>query len=189
MTKDNVDRIEILNKVIQQRFALQTELEAEKSLFKSMVAILKAAHVEQTKPLQAEIEALDEQLWHTIERDRANLITKGKKSFVTMYAKLQFRSIPSTTKVIDAVSVMDVARKLGIVRKIAKPTNTWRFSTTMFLKWLSTHDEYRHYFEPYIDDLPEGESLTMQPNDNYTVHHDSKRLSPPSVTINRASPA
>lgn len=189
MTNGNAESIEILNEAAPQRFKLQLELEAEKSSFKSMVAVLKTAHIEQTKSLQAEIDALDEQLWQNITHNRASLIVKGKRSFVTMCAKFQFRTIPSTTKVVDAVAVMEVARKLGVVRKIAKPTNTWKLSNTMFFQWLSTHDELRHYFEPHIDDSPKGESLTMQPNDNYTVRHNSKRISPPSVTIHRASPA
>lgn len=87
----------------------------------------------------------------------------------------------------DKAAIMQVARCLGVVKKIAHPPKVeWRFNQKKFLEWLSRHPEQRTHFVEFLQDHEKGETLTVQPNANYTVVHNSERISPPSITIRKS---
>lgn len=182
MSDTNTKVIEDLNGLAERRFFVEVRREIAIRAYKAEVAVLNAEQENVMADLNSEAKQLDEQITQLIQPNRNNLIERDKQSFVIMRAKFQFRKPSGKTKITDASGIMDVARKLGVVRKIAKPSYSWKLNQPKFFGWLEKHGEMRKHFEEYLDDTS-TESLTMQPNGNYTVHHDSKRVSPPSVSI------
>lgn len=183
MTDANTEVIDKLNELAEQRFLVELRQGDANQKHKAAVAALETAHQQVLAGFQTEIETLDKQIADLIKQHRKELIKTGKKSFVIMSAKFQFRGYDEKTTVKDPKGIMDAARKLGIVRQIAKLTMSWKFNQAKFFAWLDKHGELRSKFEEFLEVKEAGESLTMAPNSNYTVHHDSKRISPPSIGI------
>lgn len=182
MSDTDTKIIDDLNDLADKRFLVQIKIDDANASHKSAVAALVAAHERVLSALTSEAAGLDQQIAAIIQPNRGSLIERGKQSFVIMRAKFQFRKPSGKTKITDAAGIMDVARKLGVVRQIAKPSYVWKLNQSKFFDWLDKHGEMRTHFEEYLDDSSK-ESLTMQPNAGHTVHHDSKRISPPSVSI------
>lgn len=182
MSDTNTKVVDDLNDLAEKRFMVQVKIDEATVTHKAAVAALEASHEKVLSSLQAQAEHLDAHIAEVILPNRHTLIERGKQSFVIMRAKFQFRRPTGKTKVTDPGGIMEVARKLGVVRKVAKPSYSWKLNQAKFFAWLDTHGEMRKHFEEYLD-VSSKESLTMQPNSGYTVHHDSKRVSPPSVSI------
>lgn len=172
-----------LNRLGRDRALLKLREDSENQRYKDAKARLDATHERNLAQIAAKIEQVDPQIDETIAKRRSDLIEAGKQSFTTSEWKFQFRKAPGKTKVTDADGVMEVARKLGIVRKIADPPKRWKFNQKKFLGWLESHPEERARFEAYLEDTEDGETLHMYPNSGHTVFHDSKRVSPPPITI------
>ena len=183
MDDANTEVIEKLNELAEQRFLVELRRNDANQKHKAAVATLETKHQQTLAGFEGEIKALDTQIANLIKQHRKELIKAGKKSFVIMSATFQLRKFGEKTEVKDAKAIMDVARKLGIVRRIAKLTMSWKFNQAKFFAWLDEHGELRSKFEDHLEVKDAGESLTMAPNSNYTVHHDSKRISPPSISI------
>lgn len=183
MTDADTKVIDELNELAEQRFVVQLKLDDANQKYKAAVAALDAVHEHKLAAFQAEIDTLDAKISNKIKTNRKALIESGKQSFVIMRARFQFRKTKPKTTVKDAKAIMDMARKLGVVRQVAKLKCSWGLNQGKFFDWLNTNGEFRSQFEDYLEVTEAGESLTMQPNTNYTVHHDSKRVSPPSVSI------
>lgn len=182
MTNVDPEVINKLNELVEQRFRLEVEDEADTRQFKAV----ETQFIERQAARHTQVHQLDRRIRQFAEDNREQLITKGK-SFVTMLAKFQFTDIPARTKVTDKRGILAAARLLGVVRKIAKIKVFWEVDTKKFLDWLQRNGEHREKFEPYIEDVPKRESLTIGPNANYTVFHDSKRISPPTIKIDDLS--
>ena len=183
MSDASTEVIEKLDALAEQRFLAQVKLDKATEEYKTAIAVLTADHEKVQTSLQSEINALDSQIYDTIQANRNELIRRGKKSFAIMKAVFQFRSSDPKTKIADSAGIMSVARKLGVVRQIAKVSISWKLNQSKFFQWLDKHGELRPHFEDYLEEVEAGESLTMKPNTNYTVFHDSKRISPPSISI------
>jgi phage host-nuclease inhibitor protein Gam len=180
--------IEKLNRLGRTRAELELTKQAEIQKFKDAKAALEASHGAKLAKIEADIEKTDPQIDQTITERRSELIQKDKQSFTTSEWKFQFRKAPGKTKVTDADGAMEIARKLGIVRKVADPPTRWKFNQKKFLEWLDRNPEQRARFESVLEDTEDGETLHMSPNSGHTVFHDSKRVSPPSITITRSQP-
>lgn len=187
MTDANTEVISELNNLAERRFQIELRLNDANRKHKSAMAELEAAHEKVLDALNAEIAEVDSLIAGCIRTNRKALIAKGKQSFVIMRARFQFRGPkPGTkpkTKVTDAAGIMAVARRLGVIRKIAKMNVSWRLNQSKFLEWLEKHAELGSQFEDYLDVSVPKETLTMYPNSGYTVYHDSQRVSPPPVSI------
>ena len=180
--------IDDLNELAKSRFDVQVRIDAENQQFKNDKTALETAHAARLAALTKEADALDSQLWEKIEPNRSSLIVRGKKSFITALAKFQFREVPGKDKVGDSDGIMNAARRLGVVRQIANPVHYWKFDSKKFFAWLDRNGENRPHFAEFIEEGTDGESLTIQPNSNYTVHLDKKRVSPPSISIKKPAP-
>lgn len=183
MTDANTEVIDQLNELAEKRFLVELERNKSNEEHKSAVAELEAQHKGVLAAFDTDIQTLDKQIADLIRKNRKSLIEADKKSFVIMRAKFQFRGYDKKTTVTDAKAIMEVARKLGVVKQIAKIAVAWKFNQAKFFAWLAKHEELRPKFDPFLETKTAGESLTMAPNTNYTVHHDSKRISPPSIGI------
>lgn len=184
MSNANPEVIDLLNQLAEDRFALKLRMDAEDQAFKDAKARLEADHTDKKAAMEARAVEIDQQIQQLIQEHRANLIARGKQSFAIMRAKFQLRKSGEKTKVADANGVMKVAKRFGVVKAIAEPpSRKWKLDSQKFLKWLESHGEMRRLFEPYLTIVPEMESLHMSPNTNYTIYHDGKRISPPSITI------
>jgi phage host-nuclease inhibitor protein Gam len=177
--------IEGLNELAKARFDLQVQVDAANQEFKNDKAVREAAHTARLAPLEAKIEEIDAQLWKELKDHESSLIEEGKRSFVTMAARFQLKTVYGTRKVTDAKSLMKIARKLGIVRRIAVPVHEWKLSQEKFFAWLDKNGEARPKFDGLIEETQDDESLTIKPNSNYTVFLDKKRVSPPSISIKK----
>lgn len=178
-----------LNELAKSRFDVQLRIDAENQQFKNDKAALETAHAARLADLTKEADALDAQLWQkTDEPNRSLLIEAGKRSFITALTKFQFRDVPGKDKVGDSDGIMNAARRLGVVRQIANPVHYWKFDSKKFFAWLDKNGEIRPSFDEFIEEGTDGESLTIQPNSDYTVHFDNKRVSPPSISIKKPAP-
>ena len=175
-----------LNKLAEQRFTLQVQLDGQNATFKANQVAATARHNAQIAPMQAEIDALDAQLVKLVQTHRAKLIKPKRKSFATMIATFQFRDVTTKLKVVDVDGLMAAARKLGIVRKIACQVVLWKLDRDKLAAWLEKHGEYIEDLIDFIEGPSDGESLTIKPNGTHTVVYDGDRISPPSVTIKKS---
>lgn len=176
-----------INRLVESRLQLEVELDAENRRFQAKLADLTREHEANLHELAERERELDPAIWQAIDANRSTLIARGKRSFVTLLAKFQLRDVPAKIEVLDKPGIMETAHRLGIVKQIANPPRGgWRFDRKKFLAWLASHGELREHFEPYIEQSDKSESLTVQPNANYTVEHDSQRVSPPSISIKKS---
>lgn len=176
--------IDKLNQLGRTRVRLELSRNAAIQKAKNAKAAIDERLSTQLSGIEAKIEAIDPKIGVTIADHRSALVAEGKQSFTTSEWKFQFRKVPGKMQVTDADAIMGIARRLGIVRKIADPpTQEWRFSLKKFLEMLEENPEYNSYFDDYIDQPDETETLHMSPNSGHTVYHDSKRVSPPSIRI------
>jgi len=179
--------IAAVDEIVEKRFALEVERDAVNRRFQAAIAEITKFHEEALRELTLLERQLDPAIWRAIDSNRATLIERGKRSFITMAAKFQLRDVPAKIEVLDKLGIMEAARNLGVVRQIANPPKgEWRFNQKKFLAWLGKNNELHGHFEQFIDHADGGESLTIQPNANYTVLHDSKRVSPPSISIKKS---
>lgn len=177
MTAHEIAIVDEVNSLARQRFAAEVKLRE-----------VKARHAAEIASLDQEIAVLDSQLWHTITSHRATLIDKGKQSFVTVVAQVAFRKIGASTKLVDQTTALKIARQIGIVRKVGKLSIKWSIDRSKLMAWLENHGEHREAFDECFEDIAEHESLTIKPNENYTVHHGKDRISPPPLTIQSPAP-
>lgn len=184
----NVDPevLDSINKLAERRFALQVQLDKSNADFKAAQASAAADHSALITPIQAEIDEIDSQLVEKVEAHRSQLIGSKRKSFTTIVATFQFKKVAGKLKVVDDKGLMAAARKLGIVRKIARQVLVWKLDQAKFAAWLAKNGEYRMKLGDFIEGPSEGESLSLKPNGTYTVVHDDKRISPPSITIKKS---
>lgn len=176
-----------INRLAESRLRLKVARDAENQRFQTQLADLTSEHEAKLQEFAERERELDPAIWQAIDANRSTLIARGKRSFVTLLASFQLKEIPAKTEVLDKLAIMEAARHLGVVRQIANPPRgEWRFSRTKFLGWLADHGELREYFEPYLEYSDKTESLTIKPNTNYTVDHDSQRISPPSLSIKKS---
>lgn len=175
--------IDQLDAYLKDRFDLASEIEAVTRSHQAKLAKLNAKHAKQLARLEQGADELDGLIWSLIKHNRTALIKEGKQPFTIMMAVFQLRHQQAKLRITDANGIMNVARRLGVVRKIGRVHVSWKLDREKFLGWLQEHPELRHSFDEFIEETPAGETLTARPNDNYTVNHDSKRLVPPSVAI------
>lgn len=176
-----------VNDLVGSRFELEVEREAENRRFQSALAELTRQHDEKLDEFTRRERRLDTAIWSSIDDNQSVLIARGKRSFVTLLAKFQLKKLPAKVEMLDKAGIMESARRLGVVKKIATPPKGgWRFNQKKFLAWLEQNGELRKHFEPYINRVDTSESLTVKPNANYTVEHNSERVSPPSISIKKS---
>ena len=184
----NVDPevLDLINTLAEETFALEVQLDGKNTDFKAAQAVAAADHNALIAPIQAQIDANKARLAEVIQAHRDQLVGSKRKSFATMIATFQFREVATKLKVTDASGLMDVARRLGIVRKIARQAVTWKLVHTKFATWWERNGEHHEALIDFVEPPTEGESLSMKPNGTYTVVHDGNRISPPSVTIKKS---
>ncbi len=184
----NVDPevLDLINTLAEETFALEVQLDGKNADFKAVQAVAAADHNALIAPIQAQIDANKARLAEVIQAHRDQLVGLKRKSFATMIATFQFREVTTKLKVTDAGGLMDVARRLGIVRKIARQAVTWKLVHTKFAAWWDKNGEHHEALIDFVEPPTEGESLSMKPNGTYTVVHDGNRISPPSVTIKKS---
>lgn len=187
MTNVNPEVIDQLNALARRRFDLQVEANEEEAQYKAQSRALEAAFTKRQAAHHSEMQQIDHEIWETIQQNRGNLIDPDRKSFATMVAKFFLKTVPARTAVIDKKGLLAVARRLRIMRKVASVKVAWDLDVKKFISWLQKNGEYRQEFEPFIEDIGENETLTMGPNANFTVFHNSKRISPPSIKIDHPS--
>ena len=187
MSSTDPEVIAAVDELVRNRFALEVERDAENRRFQAAIAEITKIHEQALEEFALHERQLDPAIWQAIDSNRATLIERGKRSFITMAAKFQLRDAPAKVEVLDKLGIMETARNLGVVRQIANPPKgEWRFNQKKFLAWLGKSNELHEHFEQFIDHTDGSESLTVQPNANYTVLHDSKRVSPPSISIKKS---
>lgn len=177
---DVIARIDSLARV---RFELEIERQKLRDEFAGEQAAMAARHARYLAPIEEAIDRVERQLLTKIEENRPSLIAKGRQSFATMAAVFQFRHTQSKSQVTDATAALEAARRLGIVRKVARLVHVWKLDSAKLLEWLEKHGEYRDEFDEFIKPPTKRESLSITPNGTYVVLHDGSRISPPSITI------
>ena len=186
MTDADPEVINRVNRLAESRFQLEVERETENQRFNEALASLTKEHEERLRIFTERERVLDPALWKVVDENRAGLIAPKKRSFATMLAKFQLKDVPAKTEVVDKQGIMEIARKLGVIRQIANPPKgEWRFNQKKLFGWLAKNGEFRRHFEPFLNEVDKDESLTISPNRTYTVEHDSQRISPPSITIKK----
>lgn len=177
-----------LNDLVDQRLTLEARRASIVRQHQAEEAALKQSYTALLSEVEGEIKPLDTSIWEFIQKHRGVLISPTKQSFATMVAKFQFRKTTGKDKVTDADGLLDIARKLGVVRKVADPpTGKWRVNRDSFFGWLEKNDGLRSLFAGVIEHTDDNEGLTIQPNATHTVMHDLERITPPSVSIERPS--
>lgn len=176
-----------LNDLAELRLTLQVQQDSVKARLEAAQAATREEFAAELQEIAEQIRSVNQQILAKVEAGKSTLIGKGMRSFVTLCAKFQLRTVPAKVEVLDKVGVMATARRLNVVRHVANPpSREWRFSQVKFLAWLKQKGKQQAQFEPFINRIDEGEVLFIQPNTGHTVWHDGNRISPPSVTITKS---
>lgn len=184
MTTVDPEVINELDGSAEKCFRKDVLLAEAKQRYDAAVAPFTRAYEEEVREINRVADDAARTVWQVVAQHRNSLIATGKKSFATMQATFQFREVPAKTTIADKKGIMQVARRLGVVRRIASPPKGgWSIDQKKFVAWLADNSELRVHFEPFIDEIEVCESLTIKPNEGYMVVHDSKRISPPPFTI------
>lgn len=186
MSDPKNEAIESLNEKCERRFQFEVKRDELIKELETKIATLQSEYAPRIAEIQTPIDALDAEIWDEAKSNYEMLVERGKRSFATMIAKFQFRDKPGTTKVVDAAGIMNLARKLGVIRKIAEPQPRWKLNNKKFLAWLEANPQLKSRFADFIQQEEATETLGLQPNSGYIVHHDSRRISPPSVSIKKS---
>lgn len=185
-TQPKPETVEAYNQLAKRRFDLQVKHDAITNEFEARKAELVDKLVAEYEPqLSASLEEIhkaDTALKRFLTKNREALVAAGKKSFATAAVITQLRSIPESHKVTDGKAVMEIARKLKVVSKIAKPVRRWDLDKKKFMEWLNSNPKYRALFGPAMEKTGGNESITLKPN-GYVVFYDNERISPPPVTL------
>jgi len=155
--------------------------------YDAKIAELRAMQTKRLAEIQTVIDRNDAENLQVITKNRSILISPVKQSFAIMSAVFQFRRIAGKIKVLDAIGIMRVACREGEIGETAGlPSRKWRFNRQSFLVWFNRHPKYHKRLASFIEITGKHELLTMQLNENYTVFHNSERISPPPVSINKS---
>lgn len=96
--------------------------------------------------------------------NRAMLLPGKIKSFSTMHGAFSFRNITTQFRVTDPKQALDAARKLGIVRKVAKIKVSWIVDPALLQSYLESNPED---LEAFLDCIEPGgettEHLSVKP--------------------------
>lgn len=182
-TSADPELVTAVNQPIERLFRAEVRQKDLDQQLKDAIAVLIAKHAATSAEITQEIESAGAELKQVIKDNRPRLFERGKKSFATMIAIIQLRDVPARLNITDAKLIMSIARRLGVVKKIAKLSIEWKFNADKFRAWLDQHDEYRDEFVDAIEDVAAYESLTLKPNNTHLVYYDGKRISPPPITV------
>lgn len=186
MTPPEPQIVSTMNGLAQERLTLEVLKDERTKAFQAALAAVRAEHEGGLTEVQKQIDNLDGRIWVLAENHRSELLPGDKRSFVTLAAKFKFRKTSGGDRIIDTEEVMAIARKLGVIKQIADPpTRRWKVNSKKLTAWLARHPELRKRFGTALERIPEGESLTIQPNEAYVTVFDNERITPPSVSINR----
>lgn len=176
---DDIDQelLDQLNRLVRVRYKIATEHAEENR-----------RHMMADEQISAHEATIDKSIWKLIDQHRDELLAGDTRSFVTYLARFQLRKVPGRQSVTDSKAVMAIARGLGIVRRIATPPkNTWRFNSKLFFEWLEQHGEQRGFFDEFIEETTDDDSLSIKLNEGHNVEF-SHRLTPGSITVKKGSP-
>lgn len=183
MANANPELVEDINATASLLFVHQVDYDNVEAEFKRRQAELQAEYEPRLAAIQGDITLSKNALWALVNNNREALIDHGKRSFVTMAASYQLRDVPESTKVVDPKLAMAIARKLGVVKKIAKISVKWVFDSSKFLAWLGKNGEMREHFADCVEYHEKTESLTIKPNAPHVVVYSGQRISPPSIKV------
>lgn len=182
------DTIKDIDSLAQQLFVLKIEQKRIQANYDTEIAKLKREYAPLLEQLDQQIDIVGQELRDVVTEHKSELVATGRQSFATLQAIFQFRKATSKLRVKNPGEALKVARQLGVVRKVANMKVKWVLDSAKFFSWLKRNDEYREIFDDYLEYPSDSESITLRPNSTYTVVHDGKRISPPSVTLPKSQP-
>lgn len=175
-----------LQAVTAERLKLQVTYDAKNEAFELVQRAEAAAHAADIAADKAQMDALDARTWEIIEANRASLIPPGRESFVTGVATYRFDNFKAKREVVNAKELMEMARKMGLVRRFAKAVRRYEFVPAKFLDaYDKMSAKLKLVFKPYINEVPAWRKLSVTPNATYVVVLDNTRLTPPPITSRR----
>lgn len=142
--------IDELDSVLEELLAAEARLNAASQRFEDQQRVEALKHHAKIAPILGHIDALTARLNALIDENRAVLIKRGRKGFVTELARLEFERTSPKPRVTDHAMVMEIARRLGVTREIATAPSEWQFDSKKFFTWLRWNRKYRDMFEEYI---------------------------------------
>lgn len=172
-----------LNRHAKERLAYEVDMQ---KLTKDQAAernAMNRRHEADLAVIATRISRTDQQISAIIAEHRHDLFLPGKKSFTTYVASFALRTVPARIAVTDTNAIMSMARRRGVIRKIAIPVRKYTFNLERFRAWFAHCDELRVHFEQFVEDVPEHESLSMKPNDKNPVVYSGEHLTNRSITI------
>lgn len=186
-SQPEVEMIEHVNMLTEKRFSLEVELETLKNEYKKEEDELKKRYAPHLELIEASVAEVDKELFDFISDNQDILIDKDKRSFATLIGVFQFKRSSQAVKVVDTEGVMDMARRVGVVKQIADLVHHYKLNRRKFTAWLESNPRYLEVFDEYLE-ANDTESLTIRPNSTYVVTHKRRRISPPGVTIRGDKP-
>ena len=178
--------VSTMNGLAQERLTLEVLKNERKNALEADLASIRAEHEGGLIAVQEQIDSLDGRIWKLAADHRSELLPGNERSFATLAATFRFRKTGGGIKVNDAEEVMEIARKLGIVRQVASPpSQKWKLCIKKLTAWAAKHPELLKRFGTALKEIPKSESLNIQPNAGYVTIFDNERISPPPVGIKK----
>lgn len=172
-----------LNELTEQRFAIEAEREDAKKRYKQQRDIADQQQAALLGGLDKAALEIDHKIWRLIQQHRKELLPGTQRSFVTWLGIFRFRKVNARTTVANLAGLMDTARRTGVIRQFCDPPRGgWTFNPKKFFDWLKRNDEYHDQYEPFLEEIPEHDSLGLQRNWGNPSDYDS-RLSDKSIIL------
>ncbi len=140
-----------LDSLLQELWADLRTREQIKSDYDTELERLNAKYGRRRTRINTRIVKLRKRLAWLVKTYREHLMTAKLKSFTTELGVFEFRNSTTRFKVTDAAGALAAARKLGVVRKIAKLKVSWTIEPKKLEEFLRQHGEYINAFDEFVD--------------------------------------
>ena len=152
-----------LDDLAAERLRVEATMNAEKEAHRGAVRALEDEHADRMSEYVRRAQELDRTIWLTIRQHWSTLMPGSARSFRTMRVTFSMKKVNATTAVIDKDAIMELARKLGVVKQLADPPRAgWTFNKKKFLAWLQRTEKYRARFKEFLRETPTHDSLSVK---------------------------
>lgn len=186
MTDADLKLYNRLSTIARRLILLDARHEKFKRRYKERRDAMKTIHDRMVGRVEAQIAKNDAMLWRVIDKNRDELTPSGERSFTTRWVRFQFKKVSASTKVKNADKILVAARRRRALQKVGR--RVWALDSEKFLDYLKENPEERQYYQDYLEEVPEHETLSIKLNEGHDETFDNVRLTPKAVSVKKSPP-
>lgn len=120
-------------------------------------------------PLRLRIMQLERQVVAAFADEQPTPTSEGLPFIATGIANLRVEETQSSWRVTNPIATMRRARRMGLLRHVARLTHEWAYDSGIFLEWFTSGDKRAAQFEGDVARPELERMLTVEPTATYLV--------------------